>query len=140
MNDKHLLIKHGILKEFSINKSLSNVKLNNYLKKLSSTCKTKKEFDDKVKKLLLNINADSVPGTIPKTEADLRNEHLNNITQYITQLFIKNNIHSSEVFMVLQALMYVFDSMSKSNSWFEFYDKDGNKSFGQDDQSLDEEE
>jgi hypothetical protein len=123
MNERHLLIKHGVLKEFSIRQVVPTKKLRDTCKKLALDCKTKQEFDDKIKQCILNINPMSVPGTIKFSDSEIKNNKLNIFTQNIINYFSSQKIPADEIYMILNAIAYSFHH--KTLPYFEFYDESG---------------
>lgn len=134
--EKHLLIKYGVLRQFSIRKSVSAKKLSIACKKLALTCKSESEFKDKVRSIIEDINPASVPGTIPISEGEKKNNYLNVVTNNIIQYFLNQRVKSDEIIMVLNAIAYAVEN--DTVPFFEFYDDDGNPTDDLDDDDSDE--
>lgn len=135
MSENHLLLKHGILKEFSIRQIVPSKQLQETCRKIANSSKTKKEFDKKIKKYLMDINPNIIPGTIPLSEGELKNNKLNIITHNILNYFINQNIPTEEVLMVLNAIAYVMEH--KTIPYFEFYNESGKSNDLDSDENID---
>lgn len=121
--EKHLLLKHGILKQFSIRKAISAQKLSQVCKKIAATCNTTSEFENKVRDIVERIDLRSIPGTIPLSDGEKKNNFLNVITNNILNYIASQKLPEEDVMMVLNALAYTIEK--KDLPYFEFYNEDG---------------
>lgn len=123
MLEKHLLIKHSILKQFSIRKSISAKALKSVCKKIALNCSSEQEFNEKVRHVVSSIDPLSVPGTIPLSDFEKRNNFLNVVTHNIINYLTTQKTNEDEIGMILDAIEYSIKN--KEVPFFDFFDEDG---------------
>jgi len=123
MRFKHLLLSHGILKEFSIRKVITHKQFERMCNSISKTCKTQKEFETKFNEKCSHIDISKIPGSIPETPGDKLNDQYNKITHEILMFLIENKLNEEDLYKIFNALNYAFSN--KEMPYFRFFNDDG---------------
>ena len=138
MHPKHLLLKEGILKEFSIRKAFSNTQFEKLCNQLSQTCKTQKEFQKKLNEKIVYIDHSKIPGSIPLTEGERQNALFNKIINELVPYLCEYNLNEDDVYRISHALEYCFKN--KEIPWFRFFNEDGTYKSDENDDDVDDSE